>query len=156
MRRSIVAVILLASVATNLTPAEAATIQVSLNFVAGRDITIPVEGPNYVEFKAQRSDWGTVTVGGGLVAYYVFSFEDRRHELNPGTLYPQNLVTLVIRTAAAPTELLVLRGSDRPLSEGGGTYGTVIVATGSLAFLRGASFTTASAGGGSRVLTLTY
>ena len=68
MRKTMVAVVLLASLAANAQGAEAATLQVTLNFVAGRDITIPVEIPQYVEFKAQRSDWGTVTVGGGLVA----------------------------------------------------------------------------------------
>ena len=154
MRKTMVAVVLLASLAANAQGAEAATLQVTLIFVAGRDITIPVEIPQYVEFKAQRSDWGTVTVGGGLVAYYVFSFQDLRHEPNPGLLYPQNLVTIVTRTASSPSELLVLHGSDWP--EGPGSRGNVIVATGALSFLRGASFPTAPAGAGSRVLTFTY
>jgi hypothetical protein len=153
----VVVAALLASVVAAPGPTEAATIQITLNLVASRDIDIPVAGPPYIEFKAQRSSWGTVTLSGGLVAYYVFSSEDRRHEAAGALVYPGTLITLVIRTIGPPSELLILRGSGRPLNEGGGTFGGVIVATGSLAFLNGASFTTVLTGGGNATLvTITY
>jgi hypothetical protein len=155
MPRAVLAVVLLASLAIPA-PAAAATIQVLLNLVSSRDIDIAVQGPPFIEFKAQRSSWGNVTVDGGIVAYYVFSTEDRRHEATDALVYPGTLVTVMIRTSGSPAELLMLRGSGRPLNEGGGTHGSVIVATGSLAFLRGATFTTVLAGGNTTLLTITY
>lgn len=155
MHKPVLAAVVFASL-VNPGAAAAATIQVLLNLVASRDIDIAVQGPPFIEFKAQRSSWGTVTADGAVVAYYVFSTEDRRHEATDALLYPGTLVTVMIRTGGTPAELLVLRGAGRPLSEGGGTYGSVIVATGSLAFLRGATFTTVLAGGNTTLLTLTY
>jgi hypothetical protein len=156
MRKTVVALVLFGSIVGHAGAANAATLQVLLNLVGSRDIDIPVQGPPYVEFRAQRSSWGTATVSGALVGYYVFSADDRRHEVTDAATYPGTQYTVMIRTVGAPAELLVLRGGARPLSQGGGTFGSVIVATGSLAFLRGAAFTTVLAGGNTTVLTLTY
>jgi hypothetical protein len=136
-------------------PAEAATIQVTLNPAGSRDIDIPISVPPG-EFAAQRSSWGSVTFNGALVGYYVFSRADKQHlgNLFP-TVYPNPWYTIVIRIVGSPSELLVLEGSRKPLSEGGNPFGGVTVATGSLAFLRGATFSTIATGGGV-VLTLTY
>jgi hypothetical protein len=84
------------------------------------------------------------------------SVEDKRHlgSLAP-TVYPNPWITIMIRTVGAPSELLVLEGTVKPLEEGGGTFGGVTVATGTLAFLRGATFTTAVTGSGI-ALTFTY
>lgn len=136
--------------------AEAATIQVTLNVIDFRDIDIPITTPPG-EFAAQRSSWGSVTLSGAVVGYYVFSAEDKQHlgSLAP-TVYPNPWYTIVLRITGSPSELLVLEGTRRPLNEGGGTFGGVTVATGALAFLRGATFTTAATGSGVVVLTLIY
>jgi hypothetical protein len=135
--------------------AEAATIQVTLNPIGFREIEIPITTPPG-EFDALTSSWGSVTLSGALVGYYVFSTEDKQHtgSLAP-TVYPNPWYTIVVRITGSPTELLVLEGSRQPLNEGGGTFGGVTVATGALAILRGATFTTAATGSGV-VLTLIY
>ena len=146
---------LCAVLALDAVPADAATIQVTLNLAGFREIEIPIPVPPG-EFRAQDSSWGTVTFNGALVGYYVFSTEEKQHtgSLAP-TVYPNPWYTIAIRAIGSPSELLVLEGSRKPLAEGGGAFGGVTVATGALAFLRGATFTTEATASGV-VLTLTY
>ena len=150
-----VVTLLLPLLVVGTVPADAATIQVTLNVQGFREIEIPITVFPF-EFQAQESSWGSVTFNGALVGYYVFSVEEKQHtgSLAP-TVYPNPWYTIVIRTIGSPSELLVLEGSRKPLDEGGGAFGGVTVATGPLAFLRGATFTT-SAANGTVVVTFTY
>jgi hypothetical protein len=125
---------------------DAATVQVTLTVLGSRDIDVAVAGPPFDEFHAQRSSWGSVTINGALIGYYVLSTEDKMHVGNQGS-YPGIWVTIVIRTIGSPSEIIVLRGVGESTSIRGG----IEVATGSLAFLRGAQFGLAQ-----NVLSLTY
>lgn len=151
MRKITIAIALLAALVVNSGRAEAATLQLVLNPDGDKDIDIVI--PDFPgEFGALDSSWGRLTYNGALVAYYVFSREDKIHAGNQlPSNYPNPWFTLIIRTIGAPSELLILQGAARPLAEGGGSFGGVTVGTGALAFLRDARFTLAAG-----VLTLTY
>lgn len=142
MRTFATAAVLVATLVAGAVRADAATLQVAFTVDGFRDIEIPITTfPG--EFQAVDSSWGGVTYGGGLVGYWVLGRDDLRHagSLAP-TVYPNPLYTIAIRTVGAPSQLLILSGASHPLP-GGGIVGGVTVATGALAFLRGATFTTA-------------
>ncbi len=156
MRKIALAVMLVAGLVGGAARAEAATVQITLTPEGSREIDIPVM-PFPGEFKALLSSWGNVTVGGsGIVAYYVFDTQDKRHSGSQApTEYPNPFFKIMIRTVGAPSQLLVLEGTRLPLAEGGGVFGGVTVATGPLAFLRGADFQTAVSGS-TVVVTFTF
>ncbi len=143
MRATPIVAMLLAVLLAGPGQSEAATLQVAFQVDGFRDIEIPINTfPG--EFQLLDSSWGQVLVGGGLVGHYVFARHDVRHagSLAP-TEYPSPLCTIAIRTVGTPSQLLILDGASQPLADGGGIVGGVTVATGPLAFLRGATFTTA-------------
>jgi hypothetical protein len=144
MRKMVMAVTLLAALVATSGRADAATLQVLLHVEGDKEIDIPIDQPP-LEFQGLIASWGNVTFGNGnvLVGHYVFDREDKRHQgtLAP-TQYPNPFVKIMIRTVGIPSQLLVLEGSVPGPGEGSGTFGGVTVATGPLAFLRGADFTT--------------
>lgn len=151
MRRMALAAVMLAVILANAARADAATITLVLNPDGDKEIDIPIAGPP-TEFEALLSSWGRLTFNGSLVAFYVFSREDKIHSGSQApTDYPNPQTTIAIRALGAPTQVLILTGVARPGGEGGGVLGGVTVATGPLAFLRGATFTLVSG-----VLTLTF
>lgn len=155
MRKMALAVTLLAALVATSARADAATLQVTLNLEGNKDIDIPIDGPP-TEFKALQAAWGNVTFNGAIVGNYVFDTQDKRHVGSQApTQYPSPFVKIMIRTIGAPAQLLVLEGTRRPIDEGTGTFGGVTVATGPLAFLRGASFTTEVVNG-AVVITFTF
>jgi hypothetical protein len=149
---ALTAVMLVAFMAAAVGRADAATFQLALLVDGSKDIDINIAPVEPGEFKALDSSWGRLTLDGALVATYVHTREDKIHSGSMApTDFPNPFYRIAIRAIGAPTEVLILEGAARPLAEGGGAKGGVTVATGALAFLRGATFTLA---GG--VLTLTF
>ena len=151
MRTTISTVMVLLALFGLAQRADAATLQVTLNLMGQREIEIPIaQFPT--EFRALDSTWGSVTVNGAVVGYYILSRSDMRHAGSQApSVYPDPWYTLVIRTVGTPSDLLIMQGSRRTLAEGGAAFGGVTVATAGVAFLRGAQFQLENS-----VLTLTY
>lgn len=151
MRKMAIAAALSAMLVGSVGQVDAATITVVLNPDGNKEIDIPIT-QDPTEFEALLSSWGRLTFNGSLVGFYVFSREDKIHSGSQApTDYPNPQSTIAIRALGVPTQVLILTGVARPLAEGGGAMGGVTVATGPLAFLRGATFTLVSG-----VLTFTF
>jgi hypothetical protein len=110
----------------------------------------------------QRSTMGNVLFAGSIVGTYVMkqSF-DIANSTSTTTAYPTPLTTITLRlnppigTHFDTLVMVGLAAGTTPNPDQITTFGNVTVATGTLAFLRGATFTTAVAVGNTP-LTFTY
>lgn len=132
--------------------AQAATITIGLAIVSSQDVDV-----NGV--KVQRATWGNVTFNGAIVGTYVMRQEfAQAGNSNTTTPYPIPLVTISLRLDppfGARTDTLIMQGTHPSDGSGITILGSVTTATGSIAFLRGAQWTTA-VGIGDIPLTFTY
>lgn len=140
--------------------AEAATITVGLAIVSSQDVDVEVS-PGVV-VKTVRSTWGNVTFDGVTVGTYVMRQEfSMPNNSSTTTPYPIPLVTVTLRLdppIGTHFDTLILQGTVPGVAPNPGqvtTFGSVSAATGSLAFLRGATWTTA-VGVGDIPLTFTF
>jgi hypothetical protein len=152
----LVSLVLLASVGS----AQAATITVGLAIVSSQDAKIQVS-PG-VEVTTSRTTWGNVRVDGQTVGTYVMRSEfGMPNSTDTNTAFPLPQVTITLRLnelVGTQFDTLVMQGTAPGPGPNPGQitiFGGVATATGSLAFLKDATWTT-SVGVGDIPLTFTY
>jgi hypothetical protein len=139
-RWSILALVLMAG----STPAEAATIIASLVPTASQDVDVPLGGTD--ELLLRRNIWGNVVFNGALIGTFVMRLEFELPNVSDiSSGHPTPSVTLTVRLRPTPSfDTLIMQGTvagpGGPPPQGILFFGNVTVATGSLAFLRGATF----------------
>lgn len=153
---SLLAILLFASAGA----AQAATITVGLQIVDSESVNVEVS-PG-VSVLVVRSTWGNVRFNGITVGTYVMRQEfSMPGNTNTNTPYPMPLTTITLRLdppVGSRFDTLVMHGTvpgDTPNPGQITSFGGVSTATGALAFLRGATWTT-SVGVGDVPLTFTY
>jgi len=154
LRQVVVGAIAALAISAGAARVEAATITVGLVPVSSQEATA-----NSV--LVQRATWGNVMYNGMLVGTYVMRQEfAMAGNSNTTTPYPTPLVTITVRLDppfGSRTDTLILQGTHPGVAVPGNItiIGSVTAATGSIAFLRGAQWTTA-VGVGDVPLTFTY
>ncbi len=141
--------------------AEAATATIQLVPVTSRDVDVQL--PPTDEFKVLRSTVGNVLFEGATIGTYVMRQEfGLVNSSATNTPYPTPLVTITIRLDApvgTHFDTLTMVGTvpgSGPNPNSITIFGNVTVATGSLAFLKTASFSMSTNGGPGVPLTLTF
>lgn len=140
--------------------AEAATLTVGLAIVSSQDAEVEVS-PGVV-VTTSRTMWGNVRVSGQTVGTYVMRSEfGMPNSEDTNTAFPLPQVTLTIRLNASvgtQFDTLILQGTVPGPGPNPGQitiFGGVVVGTGSLTFLKNATWATA-VGAGDIPLTFTY
>jgi hypothetical protein len=159
-RVSIGSLVMVALLVATAGRAEAATITVGLAIVSSQDAEIQVS-PGVV-VTTSRTTWGNVRVNGQTVGTYVMRSEfGMPNSEDTNTAFPLPQVTLTLRLNASvgtQFDTLIMQGTvpgPGPNPEQITIFGGVVVGTGSLAFLKNATWTT-SVGVGDIPLTFTY
>lgn len=140
--------------------AHAATATVSLVQVGDQEVVIPLGGPDEIELR--RNSWGNVVLNGGIIGTYVLRIEVELPNVQDETsAYPTPSITLTIRLRPSPSfDTVIMQGTvpgpGGPPPGGVIAFGNATVATGSLAFLRGATFFVTDSGGPDIPLTVVF